>query len=50
MAGLPPARLKRHLHASVEQEPCDPANVIEIMIRDYCARNGVAIKNSASAG
>ncbi len=33
-----------------EQERRSLANMIEIMIRDYCARNGVAIKNSSSTG
>ncbi len=42
--------VKEGLKAMAEQERCSLANMIEIMIRDYCDRNGVAIKNSGSAG
>ena len=42
--------VKEGLKAMAEQERRSLANMIEIMIRDYCGRNGVAIKNSSSAG
>ncbi|MCU7934692.1 MAG: hypothetical protein KZQ99_07410 [Candidatus Thiodiazotropha sp. (ex Dulcina madagascariensis)] len=41
--------VKEGLRAVAEQERRSLANMIEVMIRDYCARNGVAIKSSASA-
>ena len=43
-------QVKEGLRAVAEQERRSLANMIEIMIRDYCTRNGVAIKNSGSAG
>ena len=42
--------VKEGLRAVAEQERRSLANMIEIMIRDYCARNGVAIEKPGSAG
>ena len=42
--------VKAGLRAMAELERRSLANMIEIMIRDYCGRNGVAIKNSGSTG
>jgi len=42
--------VKEGLRAAAKQERRSLANMIEMMIRDYCERNGVAIKNSGSAG
>ena len=42
--------VKEGLRAVAEQERRSLANMIEVMIRDYCSRNGVVIKNSGSAG
>lgn len=42
--------VKEGLRAVAEKERRSLANMIEVMIRDYCDRNGVAIKNSGSAG
>lgn len=42
--------VKEALRAMAEQERRSLANMIEVMIRDYCERNGVAIKNPGSAG
>ncbi len=41
--------VKEGLRAAAEQERRSLANMIEVMIRDYCERNGVAIKNPGSA-
>jgi len=35
--------LKEALRAAAEQEHRSIANMVEMMIRDYCGRNGVAI-------
>ena len=35
--------VKEGLRAVAEQERRSLANMIEVMIRDYCARNGVSI-------
>jgi len=35
--------LKEALRAAAEQEHRSIANMIEVMIRDYCARSGIAI-------
>jgi len=42
--------VKEGLRVAAEQERRSLANMIEVMIRDYCERNGVTIKNSGSAG
>ncbi len=42
--------VKAGLKAMAELERRSLANMIEIMIRDYCDRNGVAIKNSGPTG
>jgi len=35
--------LKEALRAAAEREYRSIANMVEVMIRDYCARNGVVI-------
>jgi len=35
--------LKEALRAAAEQEHRSIANMVEVMIREYCGRNGVAI-------
>ncbi len=35
--------LKEALRTAAEQEHRSIANMVEVMIRDYCGRNGVAI-------
>lgn len=42
--------VKEGLRAMAAQERRSLANMIEVMIRDYCERNGVAFKNPGSAG
>ncbi len=42
--------VKAGLREVAEQERRSLANMIEVMIRDYCKRNGVVIKNPGSAG
>jgi len=41
--------VKEGLRAVAEQERRSLANMIEVIIRDYCDRNGVTIKNPDSA-
>lgn len=36
--------LKEALRTAAEQEHRSIANMVEVMIRDYCGRNGVAIR------
>lgn len=40
--------VKVGLKAIAEQERCGIANVIEVMIREYCGQNAVKIDDSAS--
>lgn len=42
--------VKEGLRAVAERERRSLANMIEVMIRDYCERNDVVIKNPGSAG
>ena len=42
--------VKEGLRTMAEQERRSLANMIEVMICDYCERNDVAIENSGSAG
>lgn len=35
--------LKEALRAAAEREHRSVANMVEVMIRDYCGRNGIAI-------
>ena len=40
--------LKEALRAAAEQEHRSIANMVEVMIREYCGRNGVAISEQAA--
>lgn len=40
--------LKEALRTVAEQEHRSVANMVEVMIRDYCGRNGVAITKPAT--
>lgn len=40
--------LKDALRAAAEQEHRSIANMVEFLIRDYCARNGIAASNAES--
>lgn len=40
--------VKEGLKAMAEQERRSQANMIEIMIRDYCIRNGISIADNGS--
>lgn len=40
--------VKVGLKAAAEQERRSLANMIEVMIRDYCGRNGIAIPEQTS--
>ena len=42
--------MKEGLQEAADQEHRSLANMIELMMRDYCGRNGVAIRNPGSAG
>ena len=41
--------VKEGLRTAAGQERRSLANMIEVMIHDYCERNGVAIKDTGSA-
>ncbi len=41
--------LKDALRQAAEQEHRSIANMVEVMIRDHCARTGIAITESAAA-
>ena len=41
--------LKEALRAAAEREHRSIANMVEVMIRDYCGRNGVSIPDSAAS-
>ena len=38
--------LKEGLRAAAEREHRSIANMVEVLIRDYCGRNGIAIQDS----
>jgi hypothetical protein len=38
--------LKQALHSAAQQEHRSIANMVEVLIRDYCARNEIAVPNS----
>lgn len=42
--------LKEALRTVAEQEHRSIANMVEVMIRDYCGRNGVTIENTKESG
>jgi len=42
--------LKEALRAAAEQEHRSIANMIEVMIREYCGREGVSISDKATEG
>ena len=42
--------LKEVLRTAAEQEHRSIANMVEVMIRDYCGRNGIAVTEKQPSG